>query len=35
MKAIIKAIRKFLEKEWFLFVTGTAIAVIIFLSELF
>jgi hypothetical protein len=34
MKQTIKAIRKFLQKEWFLFITVTAIAVIILLFEL-
>jgi hypothetical protein len=34
MKQTIKAIRQFLQKEWFLLITVTAIAVIILLSEL-
>ncbi len=35
MKQTIKAIRKFLQKEWFLLITVAAIAVIILLFELF
>jgi hypothetical protein len=34
MKHTIKAIRKFIEKEWFLLITATAITVIIVLFEL-
>jgi hypothetical protein len=34
MKQTIKAIRKFIEKEWFLLITATAITVIIVLFEL-
>lgn len=35
MKQTIKAVRKFIEKEWFLLITMSAIAVIILLFELF
>jgi len=35
MKQSFKAIRKFIEKEWFLLVTIAAIATIILLFELF
>jgi hypothetical protein len=35
MKQTIKTIRKFIEKEWFLLITISAIAVIILLFELF
>lgn len=35
MKQTIKAIRKFIEKEWFLLITISAIGVIILLFELF
>lgn len=34
MKHTLKAIRKFLEREWFLLVTAAAIALIVLLLEL-
>jgi hypothetical protein len=35
MKQTFKAIRKFIEKEWFLLIVGSAIAVIIMVFEYF